>query len=140
MSGSQLVGLLNVRVTGDSVTLMPVGKLQRAVNGGGVASCLLCVLMQAALILHRNKKAFVLVVKTFGAFFSMSFSVSSSISSEGHRGVLEVGGTLCSSGAIRYQNPQSLLHPGGSLPVHRPAVQQWTDGQRGKTHADAHSQ
>lgn len=69
MSGSWLVGLLNVSVTGDSVTLMPVGKLQRAINGGGVASRLLCVLMQAALILRRNKKAFVLVVKTFGAFF-----------------------------------------------------------------------
>lgn len=74
LSGSWLVGLLNVRVTGDNVTLMPVGKLQRAINGGGVASRLLCVLTQAALILHRNKKAFVLVVKTFGAiFFSMTF-------------------------------------------------------------------
>lgn len=70
----------------------------------------------------------------------MTFSLSFSISPEGHRGVLEVGGTLCSSGAVRDQNPQSLLHPGGSLPVHRPAVQQWPDGQRGKTHAGARSQ
>lgn len=58
--------------------------------------------------------------------------------SEGHRGFLEVGGSLCSSGADRDKNPQSLLHPGGRLPVHRPALQQWPNGQRGKTHAGTH--
>lgn len=69
---------------------------------------------------------------------SLLLSLSFANTPEGHRRFLEVGGTLCASGADRDQNPQSLLHPGGCFPVHRPALQQWPHGQRGKTHAGTH--
>lgn len=48
-------------------------------------------------------------------------------------GFLEVRGSHCASGANRFQDTQPLLHPGGRLPVHRSAFQQWRDGQRGET-------
>lgn len=51
---------------------------------------------------------------------------------EGHGGLLEIGGPICSSSTGRHENPQPLLHPGGCIPVHRPAIQQRPNGQRGK--------
>lgn len=74
-----------------------------------------------------------LIVSLFSRFsFSFSLFLFVPNTSEGHGRLLEVGGALRTAGTHRDTNPQPLLHPGGGLPVHRPALQQRPDGQRGK--------
>lgn len=92
----------------------------------------LCIEMTLNVYVIKGKRPnFLLIQHLFFCFSNLS---------EGHRRFLEVSGTLCAPGADRDKNPQSILHPGGCLPVHRLALQQWPNGQRGKTHADTHSQ
>lgn len=71
-----------------------------------------------------------LIASHFSRFSFLFFSVPHT--SEGHGRLLEVGGALRTSGTHGDTNPQPLFHPGGGLPVHRPALQQRPDGQRSK--------
>lgn len=74
-------------------------------------------------------------VLTFHSFlFFFPFSVLDN--PEGNGGVLEVRSAVCASGPNRDENPQSILHLRGCVPLHRPAVQQRVNGQRGKRSID----